>query len=245
MKELFIYYICNEAQAQAHLAQADPIVLGHEINKNYSWSNLTAGIWNQRQHVQIIRQELLRNLSLAATCIFLVVTVLLASIWASVLVFLCVIFTLVDIAGTLNLMGVTIDTVVSVPVILAVGIAIDYSVHICHAFLVLSGSRNARVKRALVDKGIAVFKGGMSSFLAFILLAFSRSYVYTTFFKIFLLIVIYGLFHGLAVLPVLLSFIGPVPYPTALPADPADYNKIIIRQNLRRRFFRERRCYSL
>ena len=48
----------------------------------------------------------------------------------------------VDIAGTLNLMGLTINTVVSVPVILAVGIAIDYSVHICHAFLVLSGSRN-------------------------------------------------------------------------------------------------------
>ena len=42
----------------------------------------------------------------------------------------------------------------------------------------------ARVKRALVDKGVAVFKGGMSSLLAFILLAFSRSYVYTTFFKV-------------------------------------------------------------
>ena len=30
-----------------------------------------------------------------------------------------------------------------------------------------------------------------------------------TFFKVFLLVVVFGLFHGLTVLPVLLSFIGP------------------------------------
>ena len=30
-----------------------------------------------------------------------------------------------------------------------------------------------------------------------------------TFFKVFLLVVVFGLFHGLTVLPVILSFIGP------------------------------------
>ena len=41
-------------------------------------------------------------------------------------------------------MGLTIDTVVSIPVILSVGLAVDYSVHICHAFMVLSGSRDGK-----------------------------------------------------------------------------------------------------
>ncbi len=38
-----------------------------------------------------------------------------------------------------------------------------------------------------------------------------RSHVFVTFFRIFFLVVLFGLFHGLAVLPVLLSLVGPRP----------------------------------
>ena len=51
--------------------------------------------------------------------------------------------------------------------------------------------------------------GGITTTLAFILLADSRSHVFTSFFKIFFLVVTFGLFHGLVVLPVFLSLLGP------------------------------------
>ena len=51
--------------------------------------------------------------------------------------------------------------------------------------------------------------GGITTTLAFILLANSKSHVFTSFFKIFFLVVTFGLFHGLVVLPVLLSLLGP------------------------------------
>ena len=57
--------------------------------------------------------------------------------------------------------------------------------------------------------GPAVLNGGITTTLAFILLAGSRSHVFSSFFKIFFLVVTFGLFHGLIVLPVLLSFMGP------------------------------------
>ena len=60
--------------------------------------------------------------------------------------------------------------------------------------------------------GPAVFNGGFSTFLAFVLLAGSKSHVFTTFFKVFLLVVVFGLFNGLFVLPVVLSLIGPTSY---------------------------------
>ena len=41
------------------------------------------------------------------------------------------------------------------------------------------------------------------------LLAGSRSHVFSVFFKIFFLVVTFGLFQGLVVLPVLLSIFGP------------------------------------
>jgi len=44
------------------------------------------------------------------------------------------------------------------------------------------------------------------------MLALSESYIFTSFFKIFILVVLFGLFYGTMFLPVLLSLIGPEPY---------------------------------
>ena len=64
---------------------------------------------------------------------------------------------------------------------------------------------------ALSQVGPAVLNGGLSTLLAFILLSASESYVCLSFFKIFFLICIFGLFNGLIALPVILVVVGPVP----------------------------------
>ena len=55
--------------------------------------------------------------------------------------------------------------------------------------------------------GPAVFNGGFSTFLAFVLLMTSQSFVFVTFFKIFFLVVSFGLYHGLVFLPVVLRYL--------------------------------------
>ena len=56
----------------------------------------------------------------------------------------------------------------------------------------------------------AVMNGGFSSILALSLLATSQSHIFTSFFKIFLMICLFGLFHGIVMLPVALAILGPV-----------------------------------
>ena len=82
-----------------------------------------------------------------------------------------------------------------------------------------SGSRDERASATLRDMGPAVLNGGISTLIAFILLAGSESHVFSVFFKIFLMVVAFGLFHGLILLPVILSLIGPAPYLNAKPAN--------------------------
>ncbi|XP_033736833.1 protein patched homolog 1-like [Pecten maximus] len=164
---------------------------------------------------KVIQVELYRNLGLAVLCVFIVCLVLIANLFTSLMVLSCVLFTLVDVGGMMHFWGLTIDTVTSIILILAIGLAVDYSAHIGHCFMTFSGDRNARVRGTLVEMGSPVFSGAFSTFLAFILLAASNSYVFTTFFKVFLLVVVFGVFHGLAYLPVLLSWIGPSPYLSA------------------------------
>ena len=81
-------------------------------------------------------------------------------------------------------------------------------------------SRDKRVIAALSNIGPAVLNGGISTFLAFILLAGSRSHVFLSFFKIFFLVVMFGLYQGLVVLPVVLSLFGPAS--SASPDTPTD-----------------------
>ena len=70
--------------------------------------------------------------------------------------------------------------------------------------------RIQRVVTTLTKIGPAVLNGGFSTLLAFILLSTSQSYIFLSFFKTFFLICVFGLYHGLIVLPVMLAVAGPI-----------------------------------
>ncbi|XP_060605204.1 patched domain-containing protein 3-like isoform X1 [Ruditapes philippinarum] len=163
---------------------------------------------------KVLKLELYRNLALAAICVFVVTLILIANFWTSILVFICVVCTVIDVAGTMQFWDISVDTASSVLLILCFGLAVDYSAHIGHSFMTHTGSKNERTRKTLVSMGPAVFSGGFSTFLAFLLLVNSISYGFTLFFRIFTSVVIFGLFHGLVFLPVILSLIGPAPYNT-------------------------------
>ena len=73
------------------------------------------------------------------------------------------------------------------------------------------GHCNYNLSKTIIAMGPAVFNGGFSTFLAFSILMVSKSFVFKVFFKIFFLVVVFGLYHGLVFLPVVLSFLGPPP----------------------------------
>ena len=133
----------------------------------------------------IISKQLIRNLAFAFATIALVNLILIADLVVSLLVFLCVVLTILDIVGGLYFMGLTIEIVTSVQLILSVGLALDYSAHIGVTYIVTRGrERRQRTQDTLNNIGTAVFNGGFSTFLAFVLVAFSDSYVFLTFFKV-------------------------------------------------------------
>eukprot|EP00090_Calanus_glacialis_P027719 TRINITY_DN4393_c0_g1_i1.p1 TRINITY_DN4393_c0_g1~~TRINITY_DN4393_c0_g1_i1.p1 ORF type:complete len:1001 (-),score=160.99 TRINITY_DN4393_c0_g1_i1:89-3091(-) len=159
---------------------------------------------------EIIGYELWRNIGLAMICVFVVTLLLLCNIQICVMVILIVVFTLTDIVGFLHFWDITIDIISCVNIVLAIGLCVDYSVHIGHAFLIAKGTRQEKAIEAIATIGPAVFNGGLTTFLALVLCSFSSSHVFITFFKVFALTVIFGLFHGLVLFPVVLSMIGPV-----------------------------------
>ncbi|XP_014230059.1 protein patched homolog 3-like [Trichogramma pretiosum] len=167
---------------------------------------------------KVISQEVLRNLMLALICVMGMTAFLIAEPQTVGWILLCVLLTLLDVCGFMYYWGLTIDIVSCIGLELAVGLSVDYAAHVAHAFLnahEVTGAKNrlsersARALKAVRHIGAAVLFGAGSTLLALSLLSTSKAYVFRAFFKIFLLVIVFGLFHGLLLLPVVLSTIGP------------------------------------
>ena len=158
---------------------------------------------------EIISFELWRNVGLAIAAIFITTLLLLANLQICVYVICIVTITLTDLIGYLHFWDITIDVISCINIVLAIGLCVDYSVHIGLSYMVAKGSRRDKAVMAVTAIGPAVFNSGVTTFLALVLCSLSSGQVFITFFKVFCLTVVFGLFHGLVLFPVLLSLTGP------------------------------------
>ena len=90
------------------------------------------------------------------------------------------------------------------------------SAHVAEAFFAIDPDvqdRNVRAIQAVGTIGASVLNGGSSTLFGVLLLSAAKNAAFVTLFKMFFLMVVLGLLHGLVLLPVLLSLIGPLPSP--------------------------------
>jgi predicted RND superfamily exporter protein len=140
-----------------------------------------------------------------------------------------------QLMASLQWMGYKLNPLSAVFVLLAVGLSVDYSAHIVHAFYsdenavpgeentpfapVSFGSNEAvklRMERALFAMGPNVILGGMTTLIGVCVLAFSYSPVFRMFFWILFNLVVIALIHALIFVPAMLSFFPPAPSPKGL-----------------------------
>jgi predicted RND superfamily exporter protein len=183
-----------------------------------SWSDVPGGAFSYTfrylgwETFRIIKREMFMNVGLCMIAVLVITMVFLAHPVTGGLVLLCVAMIIVDILGCMKMWGLAIDNVTVIQLVVAVGLAVDYSAHVAHGFMTKDGTRAERVKATLGDVGSAVLNGGVSTFLAVMLLAVSKSYVFRVLFMSLFLTVVLGLAHGMIVLPAFLCLIGPQGY---------------------------------
>lgn len=158
----------------------------------------------------IMWKELIRNLILAAVGVAVAALLLLARPSAVLLAVVAIAIVDTCLFGLMAASNVRFNSVSVINLVMAVGLSVDYTIHILHAFVDTPGASNAvRTRKALHTIGHSVALGGFTTFVGILPLAGSRSTIFRTFFVMLSGTVAFGLAVALLLFPVLLSVVGP------------------------------------
>ena len=161
------------------------------------------------QYIAILPNTL-QTLGIAVAAIFVVTAIFLPHPVLVLFVTITLAMIIVGLFGFMYFWGLTLSSITMIHIIMSVGFSVDFSAHICHGFMDSAHhDRNEGAKGAIIRAGGPIFNGAMSSFIGIIMLLFSKSFIFKSFFKVMFLIIVFGAAHSLLFLPVVLSIIGP------------------------------------
>lgn len=126
-----------------------------------------------------------RNLILAMVCVMSCTVILIVDFHTCFWIFVCVLITMLNVAGFMQFWGITIDVTSCIALQLAIGLCVDYATHIGYTFLTIADDdRNKRSLKTVATIGTAVLYGGVSTLIAILLLSISEAYAFQIFFKV-------------------------------------------------------------
>lgn len=159
-----------------------------------------------------LRHWLLLAISVVLACTFLVCALFLLNPWTAGIIVLVLALMTVELFGMMGLIGIKLSAVPVVILIASVGIGVEFTVHVALAFLTAIGDKNRRAVLALEHMFAPVLDGAVSTLLGVLMLAGSEfDFIVRYFFAVLAILTILGVLNGLVLLPVLLSYFGPLP----------------------------------
>ncbi|XP_060072350.1 patched domain-containing protein 3-like [Ylistrum balloti] len=161
------------------------------------------------QYVVIVRSTL-KTVGIAVLVIFVITALFMPSPLLILYVTVTMVMIMTGIFGFMYFWNLTLSSITMIHIIMSIGFSVDFSAHICHAYMTVEGdTRDKKVKNALLRAGGPILNGSVSSLLGILMLVFSQSYIFQSFFKVMLLVILIGMGHSLFFLPVVLSLVGP------------------------------------
>jgi len=161
------------------------------------------------QFVNLIVNNII-SFSVVAGSIFLTVWAFLGNAKLSIIVIFTIIMIDIDLLGVMYFWQISLNNVSLTLMLISIGLAVDACAHIAHAFAANKQFGNRGAIDSLEQMGGAVFSGAFTSFLGISVLSAASHTILFIFFKFFFAMFLFSVIHGLAVLPVILSFIKPI-----------------------------------
>lgn len=187
------------------------------LNSTYSYMDE----YEDFETYKVLPSETITQVVYSVIVVALILLLTTVSLQTTALVLISVILVALYMLAVTQVWGVEFNHMSSVTLSFALGVSLDYSSHIAHAYLVTKApdscldsaqKRDYKAKKALSSMGSSVIHGGFSTFVAVIVLSQAQLYGCIVAFKCWSCIVFFGLLNGLVLLPVMLSLTGPLSF---------------------------------
>lgn len=195
-----------------------PEVLAAEVHEDEAPITFTYSLYYiYYDQYTYIRGVLFQNVVVALGAIIVAMQVI-SSLQSALIVGFCIFLVFFELMGVMWMMNIVIggypveiNAVFVVNLITSVGFGVEFCNHITMNFLKQQGTKTERAMIAMNNMGSSVVVGIASTkLLGIIVLAFAPSTLFRLYyFRMYLFIIILGCFNGLALLPIMLSLIGP------------------------------------
>ena len=132
-----------------------------------------------------------------------------AALWTAVLLGGSVLAIVFLTAGCMGASGLYLNCFTAVTLIMGVGVAVEFTVHLGIVYLASAGSPQERAASALKHMLLPMIDGSVSTFLGLLPLAFSPfDYIVSYYFELYAILIAIGLVIGVVFLPVVLATVG-------------------------------------
>ncbi|XP_067141309.1 patched domain-containing protein 3-like [Centruroides vittatus] len=157
------------------------------------------------QYLDVI-STCVQTVGITAVIVCIIFTIFIPNLFCTLAVMVTVISIQVGVVGFMSVWNVNVDSVTMLILVMSTGFCVDYSSHICYAYVnCLQYDSNEKLRLSLYAVGYPILQGCFSTILGVFVLYFGESYLFVIFFKVIFLVMLFAAFHGLILLPVVLS----------------------------------------
>lgn len=142
---------------------------------------VTSGVWNWWRTQQILFEQALLGMLISLIVAFACVTLFTLNIIVSFFAILAITCVVATVLCLLFVFGWQLGAMEAISTIMVVGLSVDYSVHLAHAYIESkSKTKWARIRFSLNSVGISILSGAITTVLASITLLFASvgEYIY-------------------------------------------------------------------
>jgi len=156
--------ICEELDSDDWEIRAESMMYMRKFMKKYFPTESTFPItldYYYRELIVYVVPETIRNIALSAAAILIITTPYLINPMTVLILFGGFVALIFELFGMMAVWGVSLNSISSLTIIMAIGFAADYSEHVAHSYLYATGDTpEKRMVEALTSIGFSVFKGG-------------------------------------------------------------------------------------
>lgn len=174
-----------------------------------------------------IEKDTIFFVSSALGSIFLVHAAYYLAFWIPFLVTLVIASVCVCILGLMTPLGIMLNGLSVVNLIIAAGISVEFCSHLARAFAGANGTGQERMTAALRKVLLSVFFGiTITKIVGLSALTLADSRIFQKYyFRMYMAVVLCGVFHGLVILPILLNLTSSAAQKRVQSASTADYDE--------------------